>query len=49
MRNLSLAITITFLLLGVNILTTNALESKQQLAEVARIKVKSKGNVSCEW
>ncbi len=45
MRNLSLAITITFLLLGVNILTTNAQESQQRLAEVEQIKVKSKGNV----
>ncbi len=45
MRNLSLAITITFLLLGVNILTTNAQESQQRLVEVEQTKIKSKGNV----
>jgi hypothetical protein len=44
MRNLSLAITVTFLLLGVNILTTNAQESQQPLMGVEPIKVKSKGN-----
>jgi len=45
MRNLSLAITVAFLFLGVNMLTTNAQESQQQLVEVEQIKVKSKGNV----
>jgi hypothetical protein len=45
MRNLSLAITITFLLLGVNILTTNAQELQQRLVEVEQTKIKSKGNV----
>ncbi len=45
MRNLGLAITITFLLLGVNILTTNAQESQQRLVEVEQTKIKSKGNV----
>jgi len=45
MRNLRLAITVTFLLLGVNTLTTNAQESQQRLVEVEQIKVKSKGNV----
>jgi len=45
MRNLKLAATVTFLLLGVNILTTNAQESQQRLLEVEQIKVKSKGNV----
>jgi hypothetical protein len=44
MRNLSLAITVTFLLLGVNILTTNAQESQQPLVGVEPVKVKSKGN-----
>ena len=45
MRNLSLAITVTFLFLGVNILTTNAQESQQRLVEVEQTKIKSKGNV----
>ena len=45
MRNLSLAITITFLLLGVNMLRNNAQESQHRLVEVGQIKIKSKGNV----
>lgn len=44
MRKLSSTVTVIFLLLGVNILTTNAQESQQPL-EASQIKVKSKGNV----
>jgi len=45
MRNLNLAITATFLLLGVNILTTGAQESQRQLVEAEQVKVKSKGTI----
>ena len=45
MRNLRLAAIVGCLLLGVNVVTTKAQESQQQLTQVVEVKVKSKGSV----